>query len=79
MTHYNYNAILIDKDGGFWGPFESLKGLVTFAMREWPNQTQDQDRTGKGWDIVALRSPIVVGPDECEEDIITTTPSASTS
>ena len=24
MTDYKYNAILIDKDGGFWGPFETL-------------------------------------------------------
>jgi hypothetical protein len=78
MAHY-YNAILIDKHGGFWGPFETLASLVAFATREWPDQAQDQDRTGKGWDIVLLRSPIGVGPDEFKEDIITTTPSASTS
>ena len=54
---------LIDKDGRVYMAgssdgmmlrrfvFESAMEAASFAGRLWPNQEQDPDRTGKGWDI----------------------------
>jgi hypothetical protein len=45
---------LIDKDGNKHGPFDTLDRAVNFAETRWPDQSQDEDRTGKGWDIAVV-------------------------
>lgn len=42
---------LIDKDGNTWGQYSSAQEAATFAKSFWPDQEQDPDRTGAGWDI----------------------------
>lgn len=47
---------LIDKDGRKHGPFDHAWVAAEFAHIEWPDQEQDEYRTGKGWDIQAVRT-----------------------
>lgn len=47
---------LIDKDGKSWGDFDTAGGAAAFARIKWPHQEQDEDRTGKGWDIQVVGS-----------------------
>ena len=42
---------LIDKDGNVVGQDPSAEFLADVAKIRWPDQEQDEDRTGKGWDI----------------------------
>ena len=43
---------LIDKDSKTYHmQFTSALGAADFARRMWPDQEQDEDRTGKGWDV----------------------------
>jgi len=42
---------VIDKDGKMHGPFHTLIEANTYARKHWPDQEQDEDRTGKGWDV----------------------------
>lgn len=42
---------LIDKDGEVVGEFISSRNAVHWANKMWPDQSQDPDHTGKGWDI----------------------------
>ena len=53
--------IVIDKDGNLWGPFEGgttgSATMMEFVKRKWPDQEQDTEDTGKGWNVRALRSP----------------------
>lgn len=42
---------LIDKDGSLVNTAGSAAFLAQQAARLWPDQEQDPDRTGKGWDI----------------------------
>lgn len=42
---------LIDKDGKTHGPFETAYAASLWAIREWPDQEQEPDRTGIGWDV----------------------------
>lgn len=43
---------LIDKDGRADSrTFESATQLAEWAHHLWPDQEQDEDRSGKGWDI----------------------------
>lgn len=46
---------LIDKDGNSWGFFDTAARASGLANRTWPDQEQDPDRTGRGWDIQAIR------------------------
>ena len=48
---------LIDKDGHPRGPhFETARECAELAARIYPDQEQDPDRTGKGWDIQVSRA-----------------------
>ena len=48
---------LIDKDGHTDGRrFESAAQLAEWARFLWPEQEQDPERTGKGWDISIVRA-----------------------
>ena len=42
---------LIGKDGKRRAIFQSAQQAAETAKRIWPDQEQDEDRTGKGWDI----------------------------
>jgi len=42
---------LIGKDGLLYGEFISAQAAAEHAKSKWPSQEQDEDRTGKGWDI----------------------------
>lgn len=42
---------LIDKDGNHCAFFSRAEDAGHWAKRIWPDQEQDEDRTGKGWDI----------------------------
>lgn len=43
---------LVDKDGKVrsW-KFSSAVRAAEYAHHLWPDQEQDEDRTGKGWDV----------------------------
>jgi hypothetical protein len=42
---------LIDKWARKHGPFDSAWAAQHYAAVHWPDQEQDPDRTGKGWDV----------------------------
>lgn len=42
---------LIDKDGKVIGTDSSAAFLADMAKIKWPDQEQDPDRTGAGWDV----------------------------
>ena len=42
---------LIDKNGEKYGPFDTQIFAAIFAEQLFPDQHQDEDRTGAGWDI----------------------------
>ena len=42
---------LIDKWGFTHGEFEKVEDAARWAFRQWPQQEQDEYRTGKGWDV----------------------------
>ena len=47
---------LIDKEGRVCERiFLSKMEAATYAQRAYPDQEQDEDRTGKGWDIEVVR------------------------
>lgn len=45
--------VLIDKDGNQYGPYASAYHAGLAAKAAWPDQEQDEGRTGKGWDVQA--------------------------
>lgn len=42
---------LIDKDGILVGEYDVAELAAKGAKRLWPDQEQDETRSGKGWDI----------------------------
>ncbi len=42
---------LIDKDGISFGCYQTAIAAADAAKWIWPDQEQDEDRTGAGWDI----------------------------
>lgn len=42
---------LIDKDGNVVGTDSSAILLADLARVRWPDQEQDEERSGKGWDV----------------------------
>ena len=42
---------LIDKDGKVWSTFGSATLAADIAKQMWPDQEQDEERSGKGWDV----------------------------
>lgn len=47
---------LIDKDGKSHGDFPDVGTAAAIAKMYWPDQEQDEDRAGKGWDIQVVGS-----------------------
>lgn len=46
---------LVDWQGYVFGPFGTAEAAANYGRTHWPHQEQDPDRTGKGWDIQAVR------------------------
>ena len=42
---------LVSYRGEIFGPYATRKAAVEEAKTKWPSQEQDEDRTGKGWDV----------------------------
>jgi hypothetical protein len=42
---------VVDKEGRIHGPFHGIIEANAYAQSKWPDQEQDEDRTGKGWDV----------------------------
>lgn len=58
MTEDRKNQFIVtDKNGNPYGPFADAGEASRWAAKKWPDQDQDSDRTGKGWDITVLWSP----------------------
>ena len=48
---------IVDKEGHTIGPFDSAEDAGAYAKRLWPDEVQDEGRTGRGWDIqVAVKT-----------------------
>ena len=47
---------LIDKDGKHVCESSSIVTLERLARHHFPDQEQDEDRTGKGWDVQLIGS-----------------------
>jgi hypothetical protein len=45
---------LIDKDGNVYGPYASAYHAGLAAKAAWPDQEQDEERRGYGWDVQAV-------------------------
>lgn len=48
-SHVRYE--LIDKEGRKHGPLYTMEQARTYAALYFPDQEQDPDRSGKGWDV----------------------------
>lgn len=46
---------LISASGEIFGPYHSAQAATEAAQAKWPDQEQDEDRTGAGWDVQAIR------------------------
>lgn len=42
---------LISYRGETFGPYSTIAEAREAALMKWPDQSQDEDRTGAGWDI----------------------------
>lgn len=48
---------LIDKDGNSVATFTppAMEKMAAYAKALWPDQTQDEERSGRGWDIEVVQ------------------------
>ena len=42
---------IVSYRGEIFGPYDSMEAAAQAAREKWPDQHQDEDRTGAGWDI----------------------------
>ncbi len=42
---------IVSYRGEIFGPYPSAQAAGQAAKEKWPDQEQDEDRTGKGWDV----------------------------
>jgi len=42
---------LVSYRGEIFGPYPTAQAAAEAAKEKWPDQEQDEDRTGEGWDI----------------------------
>lgn len=47
---------VIDRFGQMHGPFKCLVDAAAYVKRMWPDQEQDEDRAGRGWDVQVVGS-----------------------
>lgn len=45
---------LVSYRGEIFGPYTSPEEAAEVAQLKWPEQFQDEDRTGAGWDIAVV-------------------------
>lgn len=45
---------IVSYRGEIFGPYPSMGAAVQAALEKWPDQEQDEDRTGKGWDVQSV-------------------------
>lgn len=48
---------LIDRYGRIFGPYPSMEAAAIDARKKWPDQEQDVDRIGVGWDVRCAGEP----------------------
>lgn len=46
---------VIDLEGTEYGPFKTAQEAAEFAKSRWPDQEQDEERVGNGWDVELVR------------------------
>jgi len=46
---------LLDREGIAFGPYPTAHAAALMASDLWPDQRQDPDRTGTGWDIEVIQ------------------------
>jgi hypothetical protein len=54
MAHEDSRSVryeLIDRAGNVYDTFNTAGNAAAMAKHLWPDQEQDPDRTGNGWDI----------------------------
>jgi hypothetical protein len=44
---------VIDRFGNEHGPFPTTLEAAAFAKKVWPDQEQDEEEEGKGWNLIA--------------------------
>lgn len=59
---------LIGKDGRAYGQFWTASAAAAHARDMWPDEEQDEDRSGRGWDIQAVGADRSVQACEGPED-----------
>lgn len=42
---------LVSYRGEIFGPYPTAQAAAEAAKLKWPDQQQDEDRTGEGWDV----------------------------
>ena len=49
---------LLDKEGVAFGPYPTAQAAMEMARELWPDQEQDEDGVGNGWDIQVVGSDL---------------------
>lgn len=42
---------IVSYRGEIFGPYATMQAAADAAKAKWPDQEQDEDRTGKSWDV----------------------------
>lgn len=45
---------VVGKYGDVYGPFHNVIEAYAYADAKWPDEEQDEERSGKGWDIAVV-------------------------
>lgn len=56
LTQPGSRYVLIDKHGNQFGPYASAYHAGLAAKAAWPDQEQDEERRGFGWDVQVVGS-----------------------
>lgn len=51
LTQAGSRFELVSYRGEIFGPYASAQEAAAAAKEKWPDQEQDPERTGKGWDV----------------------------
>lgn len=46
---------LVSYRGEIFGPYDSMEAAARAAKEKWPDQSQDEDRSGRGWDVQVVQ------------------------
>lgn len=53
MTEKPVRYEIVSYRGEIFGPYPSATAAAEAAKEKWPDQSQDEERTGAGWDVQA--------------------------